>query len=96
METDKKVRGLRLASLLAFYFYNGYNRTMTFSVKGGQDMITLSLIILALAVIICLFLLIAGVVTVAWPLLLLIVLMLIDITIAKALFGRKGGKKKEK
>lgn len=59
-------------------------------------MITLLLVLLALAALVILFLVISGIVAVAWPLLLVIVLFIVDLAVAKALFGRKKSKDKDK
>ena len=54
-------------------------------------MITLCLVILILAIVAILLLAIAGLITVAWPLLLILGIGLaVDILVLKLLFGKKG------
>ena len=54
-------------------------------------MITLTLIILALAILTILVLAIAGIIAIAWPVLIILgVGLLIDILVFKLIFGKKG------
>lgn len=57
-------------------------------------MITLLCGLLILACVVVLILLITGVIAVAWPLIILLVLLALDIFFCKTIFGRR--KKKEK
>lgn len=58
--------------------------------KGGTTMITLCLILLILAIVAVILLALAGIVAIAWPILIVLGIgAIIDVVFLKLLFGRK-------